>query len=377
MQVNTKHKENFVISVVWVLIFASAPLYMYYALVSINETFEWQEVLDMWGYMLMFLLLFLLHHYLLVPRFFVAKQHVRYTLCVLAMLALFTTVLVYRAPEYLPERIDRQRPMPRSEEPMLRPEAPMPPRPYQPQEAPLLPPPDMARLVIAILMLSADLGVLGWMQQQKMRQRLMLLEQQNLKQELEHLRYQINPHFLMNTLNNIHVLVDVDQERAKRTIVELSTLMRYALYEGNCSMAPLDREREFLRLYLSLMKLRYSNKLEVVCQLDEPFPADTMIPPMLLATFVENAFKHGVSYQQHSYIRLQLSYNEAEQQIVFKCQNSRHTSAAATDDGHHGIGLENVRKRLDLQYGNSYQLIIDDSHQNEYAVSLVLPACVK
>ena len=99
-----------------------------------------------------------------------------------------------------------------------------------------------------------------------MRQRLLLLEKQNLKQELEQLRYQINPHFLMNTLNNIHALVDIDKERAQRAIVDLSGLMRHALYKSSTPIVPMKEETEFLQQYISLMRLRYSDKVEL-CKL--------------------------------------------------------------------------------------------------------------
>ena len=119
-----------------------------------------------------------------------------------------------------------------------------------------------------------------------------LLEKENLNQQLEYLKYQINPHFFMNTLNNIHALVDIDPEKAKTTIVELSKMMRYLLYEGNNSLIPLHREVEFLRNYITLMKLRYTDKVKIDTDIPVSLP-DRRLPPLLLITFVENAFKHG------------------------------------------------------------------------------------
>jgi len=95
---------------------------------------------------------------------------------------------------------------------------------------------------------------------------------------------------------------------------------------------------------------------------------------MLLATFVENAFKHGVSYLQHSYIHVNLSIDEENQKIYFKCKNSSHANSSITQDGHHGIGLENVRKRLDLQYTDNYTLTIDEKKDLEFSVELILPS---
>lgn len=345
----TNRKELILITTAWTLIFASAPLYMCYALLAIHATIDWYEVLSTWSYIAAFLVLFLLNHYILVPKLIGRKLIWQYGVAIVVALALFVVFMKIIRPIHLPEDVAK------NITPML------------------LAPPDMARLVIALLMLGVDMGVVAWTNEQKMHQRLLLLEQQTLKQELQHLHYQINPHFFMNTLNNIHVLVDIDQERAKRSIVELSGLMRYALYEGNGNMVPLSHEVEFIGLYISLMKLRYPEKVEVTCEMPENAPSEVMMPPMLLATFVENAFKHGISYQEHSYIRVKLHIDETSKSIMFECTNSKHANASSTQDGHHGIGLENVKKRLDLQYAESYALEIDDQKEDIYVVRLTLP----
>lgn len=361
-------KELLLIAVVWILVFASAPLYSYYTHLSIHKAFDWQEVLSQWSNLSAFLLLFLLNHFILIPKFIASKRFLHYTFAIIIAMGIFVTFLNTRkpngplSPRGMPPRkevVDKQR------------------RPDEPQfsdrrQLLLLDPPDLARMAIALLMIGVDLGGIALLNEQKMRERLLRLEQQNLKQELDHLRYQINPHFFMNTLNNIHVLIDIDRERAKRAIVELSGLMRYALYEGNGSLVPLYREVEFLRLYISLMKLRFNNKVEIVCDMPETAPAEVQIPPLLLATFVENAFKHGVSYQQKSFIYVRLSLDPVQHNFRFQCVNSKHT-VAVTNDGHHGIGLENVRKRLDLQYGKDYRLVLEDSSQKQFSVDLTLP----
>ena len=368
IQLSQKQKEGLAIAVAWILIFASTPLYMYYGMMVGQREFDWVELWSMWSYLLAFLLIFLLHHYVLIPQLIQKKRIWQYILCVVVMMSLFAVFQQKRAPE-----AHRFRPQgPRTEQVEPR-HAERPTMERRPQRRPvLLAPPDLARLVIALLMLGFDVGMVAWFNEQKMRQRLLLLEQQTLKQELEHLRYQINPHFFMNTLNNIHVLIDVDQERAKRAIVELSCLMRYALYEGNDTLTPLSHEVEFLQLYISLMKLRYNNKVEVRCDIPPMEIGDAQIMPLLLPTFVENAFKHGVSYLERSYIDVSLRVDHQNRQLRFRCANSRHGSSSATVDSHHGIGLENVRKRLELLYSDRYQLSIDDQNPKEYAVELVL-----
>lgn len=131
------------------------------------------------------------------------------------------------------------------------------------------------------------------------------LEHQHLESELKYLKYQLNPHFFMNTLNNIHALVDIDSEKAKKTIIELSKLMRYVLYEANKSQISLKYEIQFLENYIALMKLRYTEHLDIQTEFPLIVP-HVQIPPLLFISLLENAFKHGVSYRESSYIHVLL-----------------------------------------------------------------------
>ena len=186
-----------------------------------------------------------------------------------------------------------------------------------------------------------------------------------LEQQLEYLKYQINPHFLMNTLNNIHALIDIDPEEAKTTIVELSKMLRFMLYEGAKQKVPLERELAFVQHYITLMKLRYTDRVAINLNLPKNVP-NSEVPPLVFITFVENAFKHGVSYQQQSFIDISVSIEDNK--LHFSCRNSR---IAQDEDKHGGVGLQNVRKRLDLIYGKHYQLDIKDE-ADAYSVDLTL-----
>ncbi|MBQ5527831.1 MAG: histidine kinase, partial [Bacteroidales bacterium] len=188
-----------------------------------------------------------------------------------------------------------------------------------------------------------------------------------LEHQIAYLRYQISPHFFMNTLNNIHALVDIDPEQAKLSLVELSRLMRYVLYEGNKPTIPLTKEVEFLRHYVSLMKIRYSESIAVELSLPD---GDTgaEVPPLMFATFVENAFKHGVSYAKESFINVRMSVENGK--IIFKCINSRNND---NPDGIKGIGLANVRQRLELIYGEKYTLHVDET-PDIYEVLVIIPS---
>ena len=234
-----------------------------------------------------------------------------------------------------------------------------------------MPPPiigehDILAVVVLILMFGANIGIKGYFRGSDDRRRLTELERQNLEQQLEYLRYQINPHFFMNTLNNIHALVDIDPEKAKDTIRELSTMMRFVLYEGNKEGVPLSRELDFIRHYVTLMQLRYTDKVKITLDLPQETP-DRQIPPLILVTFIENAFKHGVSYQRESFIETKISVEG--DRLAFSCRNSK---AVKPNEEKGGVGLANVRKRLDLLYNRDYTLLIHDE-DDTYTVELNIP----
>ena len=174
----------------------------------------------------------------------------------------------------------------------------------------------------------------------------------------------------MNTLNNIHALVDIDPEKAKSTILELSKMMRFVLYEGSKTVVPLEREINFLQNYITLMKLRYTDKVRIDVDVAQALP-NKDVPPLMFITFVENAFKHGVSYRQESFIEIKIEEvkREGASLLAFTCRNSR---IPKEEDKHGGVGLANVRQRLDLIYGKDYQLDIQDE-SDIYQVKLAIP----
>lgn len=339
------------------MVFLCPVLFQYYLNVAEDIRFDWYDLGRTYGYLLAFFLLFIIHNYLVIPFLFVRKHYLSYALMVIALLSCFA---LFSGKEHGHHRKGR---MKERMEMRDRPEFHKPKRPL------LLSPPELARLIIALLMLGVNLGANAMVKSQEQRRRLTELEQEHLKQELEYLKYQINPHFFMNTLNNIHVLIDVDQEKAKRSLVELSKLMRYTLYESNSPMVLLSQEIDFITQYLSLMKLRYSDKVEIVRQMPT-ITNGLQIPPLLLVTFIENAFKHGVSYQHPSFIHIALTVGDDNKTIHFECHNSRHTLKQSDERG--GIGLENVRKRLDLIYEKDYKLCVEDNNPEQYRVTLEL-----
>ena len=172
----------------------------------------------------------------------------------------------------------------------------------------------------------------------------------------------------MNTLNNIHALVDINPERAKSTIVELSKMMRYILYEGNNKLVALPREVQFLQNYMQLMRLRYTDRVRINVNIPDTLP-ELMMPPLMLIIFVENAFKHGISYRIDSFV--EVTINISNDRLLFSCRNSRPPqSEEEKKDG--GMGLVNVRKRLDLRFPENYKLDIKEG-KDIYEVELDIP----
>ena len=179
----------------------------------------------------------------------------------------------------------------------------------------------------------------------------------------------INPHFLMNTLNNIHAMIDFDTELAKHSVMELSRMLRHVLYDSSGSQTSLDKEVEFLHNYIELMRIRYIDDVKITINTpDLNTCRKVTMPPLLLIVLVENAFKHGISYNKESYIDIHIAVDK--ETLTCVVSNSRH-SAQTTE--HSGIGLNNITKRLDLLFGKSYTLTTDSTSNDKYIVELVIP----
>jgi len=193
------------------------------------------------------------------------------------------------------------------------------------------------------------------------------LEKEKLNSELAFLKNQVSPHFFFNTLNNIYALIEVNSNNAQEAVLKLSKLMRYLLYESEQGETQLDSEIDFMNHYIDLMKLRLSPKVDL--QVDLPTEnTNKKVPPLLFIPFIENAFKHGISYREKSLIHISLKMDDDK--IVFSCNNSLgKPSEEKPVENHSGIGLENVKKRLNLLFPAKHKLNIDQTN-NEYIVYL-------
>ncbi|MDY8136048.1 sensor histidine kinase [Aquimarina sp. 2201CG5-10] len=195
---------------------------------------------------------------------------------------------------------------------------------------------------------------------------LQQVKQARLVTEIKYLKYQVQPHFLFNTLNNIYALVDSSPVIAKESIHSLSKMMRYLLHDSSTNKVPLAKEIEFLERYIDLMQLRISSNLK----LEKSFPIINQpikIAPLTLISFIENAFKHGIDAMQTSFIKIELKIDN--DQIHYSVMNSSFPEKEKVTNS--GIGLKNLKKRLELLYPNKFELYTKDEN-NLFKATLIL-----
>ncbi|MEN0004954.1 MAG: histidine kinase [Bacteroidota bacterium] len=199
--------------------------------------------------------------------------------------------------------------------------------------------------------------------------RLFALQKEKIETELKYLKNQVRPHFLFNTLNSLYGMVLENHPNSAESIVTLSDMMSYMLYESEEEYVSLQRELQHIQDYIQMEKLRYQRKLLLEVEWPEAMP-DLLIVPHLLLPFVENAFKHGPGknpMQSSIYVSVQVSGNMLE-----LCIQNTYKSDAIGEQGASGIGLETVQKRLQMRYPNRYQLRIEANELYEVYLQVEL-----
>lgn len=194
------------------------------------------------------------------------------------------------------------------------------------------------------------------------------IENEKLTAELRFLKAQINPHFLFNTLNNLYYLAFTQSPNTTVVIDKLSQMMRYMIYDSNHPKVPLNKEIEYMENYISLEKLRLDNQVPICLEV-KGNTSSVMIEPFLFITFLENAFKHGVSAgAESSWVKACIAV-EAHR-CTYTVENSR-LPQKEQHEGKSGIGLQNLRRRLELSYPNRHTLQVEESPE-KYHVQLTL-----
>lgn len=336
--------ENLLYLMVWMVIIL-VPVLNSKMLEEVHVSLE--NILIAWLKIVPYLLIFIIHNSLIAPRLLLRKHRYVWYLVVnlLTITAVFSLVAIYE--KYAPYDTE----------------------PYILNGKASFT--DLAiywNILLGFFMTGLNMGIKLLYRSLRDEQQMEELKRQNLQAEMDYLRYQINPHFFMNTLNNIHALIDIDTEYAKSAVIELSKMMRYVLYESGSETISLKKDIQFIENYIELMRIRYDSSIDICLDYPATIPNKVAIPPLLLIVFVENAFKHGVSYNHASFIHIRIGYRDDAVTAVIS--NSRHEKSRP---GTTGIGLENVKKRLALIYQDNYTLSIDDSDPAVYTVKLIIP----
>lgn len=365
-------KEHIIYTLMWIALYLS-PLMGIYMRMSGNPhiVFSWDEIINAWEFNTVWIVLFAIHNFLLAPLLIIKRRTWLYTALVVVLLVatMFTLSAIrpsHRKMHHAPQRYECCRYNCKCSEMMASKQQPPPMR----EGGPLMMfgPGEVVAFFGGLLLMGMNLGVKLYFRSQEATKAITQIEKHALERQLQYLKYQVNPHFFMNTLNNIHALVDIDPERAKTSIVELSKLMRYVLYEGNNKLTSLSREVQFLRNYVQLMSMRYTGNVSICLDVPEVLP-DSMLPPLLLVIFVENAFKHGISYRTKSFVEISLQPHG--DRLLFSCRNSR-PEIKHDENMKGGVGLSNVRRRLDLLFPDDYTLDIKET-DDTYTVKLEIP----
>lgn len=364
---------EFIISFVYIIIWVVMYALSYYQHRIFNKIL-WENVLAEWLIITVLMLVFFTNTYVLVPKLLFLKKYIRYISITLLFTISFVGLGVWLQQSF---RAQNQKQMPAMEigpglPPMELSQSMPAPLGYKMNNEHVQKPILLIfvdYLIIALLVVAAGstLRILTrWIKEEERRKDI---EKIQLRTELELLRHQVNPHFLMNTLNNIHALMDFDVDKSKDAIIRLSTLMRYLLYDSTKGKTSLLKELDFIKSYIMLMQLRYSDKVDIHTEIPDSL-TDTEIPSMLFISFIENAFKHGVSYQRNSFVHFRIGI--IENSLFCIIQNSKHQKPANERSKYSGIGMNNVKRSLELLYQNNFSLEINDN-ESTYEVRLCIP----
>jgi hypothetical protein len=220
-----------------------------------------------------------------------------------------------------------------------------------------------------IIWLFFPASVIGLIRFYKNQQRLSKIEEEKKSIELKTLKNQLNPHFLFNTLNNLYTLTLKKDDKAPEVIAKLSEILDFVLYRCNEDYVSIEKEITLIENYIALEKLRYSeDRLDI--SFTKSIEVSNRISPLIILTFIENAFKHGVINETEKAI-IRLNLESKPQQIIFSIENTKPQNETAKKTNKSQIGLENVRKQLNLLYPKKHSLeIIED--QKKFFIKLKL-----
>ncbi len=314
------------------------PLFFY------NPTDSWSTTMTRFvrslGSPLSYMLVFYVNLLVLVPRLLLRERRKAFVFANVGLLVLALAVTIgwwHFSVETIP---------------------PLEPRPHEPPHGPrgLFGPPKwpmyFQMAIVLVLLVALSVAVKLGEQWQQAEQARKDAEKSRAEAELSNLRNQLNPHFLLNTLNNIYALISFDADKAQHAVEELSRLLRHVLYDNQQNFVPLYKEVEFMQNYISLMRIRVTSNVVIETKIDIAPDDAQPIAPLIFISLLENAFKHGVSQAGKGYINVMLS-KQGTDEIVCEIRNSNHPKQRNDKSGS-GIGLGQVARRLELIYPGRY-----------------------
>ena len=298
-----------------------------------NDGVSWIKYSQYLFALMTFVAIYLVNYHFFINRFLAKKKILKYVTVNLVFCSVLMFI-AYKFGQIFPEH-----------------------RPFKPPHEVNIEPPNitMFRLISSGLLVSTFVCAISvsskmtssWYAADEQRKEL---ERSRSEAELQNLKSQLNPHFLFNTLNNIYSMIAFSPEGAQSAVHELSRLLRYVLYESSVPSVPVGKELDFVHNYVELMRIRLPKHVEMRTGISASYP-DAHVAPLLFIALVENAFKHGVSAEQPSFISVNIAAGETDVQC--EISNSLFPKDEGDKSGS-GIGIANLRKRLDLLYDNQY-----------------------
>jgi hypothetical protein len=377
---NWKSIESITYWVIWLILFVFPFIFWDFG----DDNQRWRIIVG-WFRVLPFLLIFILHNYCLLPLFLLKKKFLIYFAGSLFIILIINYVFVYSSVlhDFIFRLVEGQWPN----------------RPDFPNTDPGILPghaqeggqgighgpghhkgmgywrkhnPEYLIFTYNVFLSILIVGVnvimrfsTQWLTDEQKRKEI---EKEHIHSQLTALQHQVSPHFFMNTLNNIHALIDYSKEDAKDAILRLSDMMRYLLYDSDRGKTTLSKEIDFLNSYIDLMRLRIDDSVELNIRFPKPIP-ELDLHPFLFIPFVENAFKYGIVPNGKTLISVSLEVGGNT--IHFSVKNSK-SLKKPDDNKYSGIGIENARKRLELLYGEKYTLSVVE-REKEFEIDLVIP----
>lgn len=352
---NIEYVQLLLVVLVWLLLFAIPVLFG-----DSSSQINWHHIIKIWEEYGILLIIFLINRFVFMPYLFLREKRIAYFISIVGMIIIFSGVMfIFHHATQVNQPFDMPPPLDGDTLPDF-----MPPMRHGPREFIL---PSGNLIIMSVLLIGFDSGLIFFSKWMVSEQNKLKAERESIANKMAFLQNQVSPHFFMNTLNNIHALVDIDTEEAKAAIIKLSQMMDYMLYESQSSYISLKQEMEFIKSYVELMKLRITDEIELVLDIPEKLPS-IKIPPLLTISFIENAFKYGISYELASFIHIKFRVTERE--LNFSIANRIHPDRKPWKNS--GIGIENTQKRLELLFGNNYGLSISNNH-DIFTVNLSIP----